>query len=101
MDQKAGLVHPRITQTSTAKATGMKSIWRGLKRDRYLYLIAAPMLVYFLIFKYVPMWGILIAFKNYTPYVGFMNSPWVGLEHFERFFRDDDFLKLLRNTLAI
>ncbi|MCY9659910.1 ABC transporter permease subunit [Paenibacillus chondroitinus] len=75
--------------------------WQGLKRDHMLYLIASPMLLFFLIFKYVPMWGILIAFKNYTPYVGFWASPWVGFEHFERFFGNDSFFQLLRNTLAI
>jgi len=83
------------------EASRIRSVWRGLRRDKYLYLIAAPMLLYFLIFKYVPMWGILIAFKNYTPYVGFWNSPWVGLDHFERFFSNSDFAILLRNTLAI
>lgn len=78
-----------------------RRVWQGLKRDRMLYLIASPMLLFFLIFKYVPMWGILIAFKNYTPYVGFWASPWVGFEHFERFFGNDSFFQLLRNTLAI
>ncbi|WP_445667459.1 ABC transporter permease [Paenibacillus sp. FSL H8-0034] len=89
------------TTTHNKKATKRRAVWRGLIRDKYLYVLALPMLAYFLIFKYVPMWGILIAFKNYTPYVGFMSSPWVGLEHFERFFSNTDFVILLRNTLAI
>ncbi|WNR42809.1 ABC transporter permease [Paenibacillus roseipurpureus] len=76
-------------------------IWKGLIRDRMLYFIATPMLAYFLIFKYLPMWGVLIAFKDYSPYSGFWDSPWVGLQHFERFFSNESFFVLLRNTLAI
>ncbi|MFE5324250.1 ABC transporter permease [Paenibacillus sp. NPDC056579] len=89
------------TASQNKRSLRVRTVWRGLVRDKYLYFIAMPMLVYFLVFKYVPMWGILIAFKNYTPYVGFWDSPWVGLEHFQRFFSNEDFFILLRNTLAI
>jgi putative aldouronate transport system permease protein len=88
-------------KTRKIRASRSRTVWRGIRRDQYLYLLAVPMLVYFLVFKYVPMWGILIAFKDYTPYVGFMNSPWIGLAHFERFFSNEDFMILLRNTLAL
>jgi putative aldouronate transport system permease protein len=60
-----------------------------------------PGMVYFLLFKYVPMWGILLAFKNYLPFMGFIDSEWVGFEHFERLFRDPSFVMLLRNTLVL
>lgn len=60
-----------------------------------------PGLLYFLIFKYVPMWGVLLAFKDYQPFVGFWNSPWVGFEHFRVFFQNPDFYMLLRNTLIL
>jgi putative aldouronate transport system permease protein len=72
-----------------------------IRRDKYLYALAAPMIVYFLIFKYLPMWGIVISFQNYSPYTGLWGSEWVGLEHFKRFFTHPDFLRLFRNTLAI
>ncbi|MBW7453104.1 ABC transporter permease [Paenibacillus sepulcri] len=72
-----------------------------LFRDRYLYLLALPGLLFFLIFKYVPMWGLVIAFQNYSPYAGILGSEWVGLDHFIRFFSNSDFYILLRNTLAI
>nr|WP_041616666.1 sugar ABC transporter permease [Paenibacillus mucilaginosus] len=91
----------RTAAPHTNQRSRLKTIGRGLIRDRALYLIASPMLLYFLIFKYVPMWGVLIAFKNYTPFVGFMKSEWVGLEHFYRFFSNEAFILLLRNTLAI
>jgi len=75
--------------------------WLDLKRDRYLYLLALPGIVYFLIFKYVPMWGVVIAFQDYSPYLGMLQSKWVGFEHFVRFFSNPDFLVLFRNTMAI
>ncbi|WP_409347141.1 ABC transporter permease [Paenibacillus sp. MBLB4367] len=60
-----------------------------------------PGLVYFLVFKYLPMWGVLIAFQNYQPFLGILGSKWVGLDHFERFFGDSDFWMLFRNTLML
>ncbi len=73
----------------------------ALRRDRQLYLLALPGIVFFLIFKYVPMWGIMISFQNYSPFLGFWNSEWVGLEHFQRFFSNPDFWLLFRNTMGI
>ena len=70
-------------------------------RDKYLLLLLLPGLAYFIIFKYVPMWGVLLAFKNYQPYVGFMKSEWVGLDNFKQFFQDPVFFKLIRNTLLL
>nr|WP_230986950.1 ABC transporter permease subunit [Cohnella fermenti] len=70
-------------------------------RDRFLYMLALPGLLFFALFKYVPMWGLVIAFQDYSPYLGIRNSDWVGLDHFIRFFGSDDFYLLLRNTLAI
>jgi putative aldouronate transport system permease protein len=74
---------------------------RAIIKNKYLYLLALPGILYFLIFKYVPMWGILISFQNYSPFLGFSGSPWVGLEHFQRFFSNPEFLILFRNTMAI
>jgi putative aldouronate transport system permease protein len=66
-----------------------------------LYLLALPGVLFFIVFKYVPMWGVVIAFQNYSPLSGILHSPWIGLEHFERFFATSDFWLLFRNTLAI
>lgn len=81
--------------------TRTQNVLFGLKRDRYLYVLALPMLAYFVIFKYIPIWGILISFQDYSPYMGFWKSEWVGFEHFHRLFSNPDFLILLRNTLGI
>lgn len=72
-----------------------------MKKDRWLYLLLLPGLLYFLVFKYLPMWGVLIAFQNYSPFLGFWNSPWVGLGHFQTFFTNPDFFRLLRNTFIL
>jgi putative aldouronate transport system permease protein len=79
--------------------------WNEMVKDvsanRYLYLLVIPGILYFLVFKYWPMGGIMIAFKAYQPFVGFWGSHWVGLKHFERFFSTQDFWLLFRNTLVI
>nr|WP_260411047.1 ABC transporter permease subunit [Cohnella xylanilytica] len=74
---------------------------RTLRRDIFLYLLVLPGLLYFVVFKYVPMWGIIISFQNYSPYLGLWHSEWVGWAHFDRLFSNPDFLVILRNTLAI
>jgi putative aldouronate transport system permease protein len=74
---------------------------RLLRRDMFLYLLVFPGLLYFLVFKYIPMWGVLIAFQEYSPYLGFLKSEWVGLEHFERLFANPEFYRIFRNTMAI
>ncbi len=83
------------------KRSDRSKLFAEIMMNKYLYVLALPGVLWFLIFKYLPMWGILIAFKEYSPYTGFLASPWVGLEHFERFFSNPRFLLLLRNTLMI
>ncbi|KQN97881.1 ABC transporter permease [Paenibacillus sp. Leaf72] len=72
-----------------------------LMRNRWLYMMVFPGLLYFLIFKYWPMYGIFIAFQDFQPFLGFWNSPFVGLKHFERLFSDSSFMILFRNTLIL
>lgn len=66
-----------------------------------LYLFIAPCLLYFIIFHYVPMYGVQIAFKNFVPSKGILGSAWVGFDHFERFFNSYYFWDLLWNTFSI
>ncbi|GAA3401412.1 sugar ABC transporter permease [Paenibacillus hodogayensis] len=77
------------------------TIFRKLAKDKLLYLMLLPGAVYFAVFKYAPMWGVLMAFQNYMPHLGFWNSPWVGFKHFERFFGEPEFWRLFRNTLLL
>ncbi|WP_042203007.1 ABC transporter permease [Paenibacillus camerounensis] len=74
---------------------------RRMVRNKWLYIMLLPGLLYFIIFKYVPMYGLLLAFKNYQPFLGFVDSEWVGLKHFNRFFGDPLFWKLLSNTFIL
>jgi putative aldouronate transport system permease protein len=72
-----------------------------LLRYRWLYLLLLPGLAYFLIFRYWPMYGLSIAFKDYLPFLGYQDSPWVGLKHFEALFTGPDFARLTINTLVL
>lgn len=90
--------------TSSQQHTGFRhdGEWlRKLVRDRYLYLLALPGIAYFIVFKYAPMYGIVIAFQDYNPFLGISGSEWVGWHHFERLFQFADFRQVLRNTLVI
>lgn len=70
-------------------------------KQRWLFLLLLPGLLYFIVFKYLPMFGLVIVLKDYYPALGFLGSKWVGAKHFIRFFTEKDFLVLLRNTLLI
>lgn len=70
-------------------------------RDRWMYAMLLPGLVYFLLFKYLPIGGLVIAFQNYQPFLGILKSEWVGFHHFARLFGESDFWMLLRNTVVI
>ena len=73
----------------------------AIGRHRWLYLMLLPGLAYFLIFKYWPMYGLTIAFKDYLPFLGYSGSPWVGLKHFEALFTGPDFSRLMINTAIL
>nr|WP_281170143.1 ABC transporter permease subunit [Paenibacillus pinihumi] len=70
-------------------------------KNKWLYLMALPGMLYFIIFKYFPMWGLLISFQEYQPSLGMLGSKWVGFDHFHRFFFDASFGMLFRNTLLL
>lgn len=74
---------------------------RDVKRNYILYIMIAPVVAYYVIFCYWPMYGIQIAFRDFIPRLGFFGSPWVGLDHFKRFFSSYNFLTLLGNTLKL
>lgn len=76
--------------------------WKKSLRQNYdLYLLILPVVVYFVIFCYLPMYGIQIAFKNFNPGLGIEGSPWVGLQHLDRFLNGAFFGRVLKNTLSV
>ena len=70
-------------------------------RNKSLYIMVLPVLIFFILFHYKPMYGAIIAFKDYTPALGIAESPWVGLENFSRFFSSVYFGRLIRNTILL
>jgi putative aldouronate transport system permease protein len=93
------------TNQAVIPGTLMKSYkfatWKKILQYRYLYVLVLPGLLYFLIFKMVPFWGLVAAFQDYTPLLGILNSKWVGFKHFIDLFQYEHFYILLRNTLLI
>lgn len=71
------------------------------KKNWIRYLMLLPVLIYFIIFHYYPMYGVVLAFKDYKVRAGILGSPWVGFENFERFFNYYNFKNILTNTLTL
>lgn len=94
----------KTIQNTSVHGTG-KEYWRrlgaDLVRDKWLYLLLLPGLLYFIVFKYLPMWGIIISFENYVPFSGIFGSEWVGLKWFEYFFKFPSWTRYLKNTLLL
>ncbi len=87
--------------SSSSKRSVLSSLIKSIKNDWSLYLLITPVIIYFLVFQYWPMYGVQIAFKDFLAVKGIWNSPWVGFKHFERFFSNYQFWRLLKNTLGI
>lgn len=80
---------------------GRKGIGFYLNRDKYLYLLLLLPIAYFVIFKYLPMYGVVIAFKDYNIFQGVWDSEWVGFANFQEIFATEDFYQVVRNTLLL
>ena len=74
---------------------------RDLNKNKFRYLIILPVIAYYFIFCYKPMYGAIIAFKDYSPALGIMESPWVGFKHFLAFFDSFYFWRILKNTIVM
>lgn len=70
-------------------------------RNWSLYVLVIPVLVFYVLFHYKPMYGAIIAFKEYTPALGVAKSPWVGFANFTRFFKSVYFVRLIKNTILL
>lgn len=83
------------------KVVQKKGFLATLKKDYPLWLFVLPGMILTFIFSYIPLYGVQIAFRNYNAKLGFWGSPWVGLQHFQRFFDSPYFLDTLKNTLIL
>ena len=77
------------------------NVWRKIKKSRQLYLIMLPAFAATLLFSYVPMYGVVLAFQKYNPTRSMLGQEWIGLRYFKRLFGTKDFYQILSNTLAI
>lgn len=87
--------------SSTARARRSSSRFGFMLKYKTLYLLSIPGILYFIVFKYVPLLGSVIAFQNYNLFKGFTGSPWVGLEQFSKMFEHYDFVRILNNTILL
>ncbi len=85
----------------TKKLSPRSEFFIKARKQKELLLISAPFFVYILIFAYLPLWGLTMAFQNYKPQLSFFEQKWVGFTHFQNLFTDPDFYRVMRNTLAM
>lgn len=96
--QKAASAAPQLVPAKPRRHSELKKrIWK----NKLLYLMAIPGILYFVLFKYVPMYGLVISLQDFKPYLGIGGSEWVGFKHFERLFTEPDFMMILTNTLVL
>lgn len=84
-----------------ANSTRAKKALRYMNRKKYLYILLIPCVIYFFIFNYIPMYGIIIAFKDFNFAKGIIHSPWVGFEHFKYMFGLSDFYQVFWNSFYL
>mgnify|MGYP001298695813 FL=1 len=87
--------------TSVSAVRRGSTFWHRVKQQKVLILMTIPFLVHVIIFRYVPIWGWLMAFQNYWPGKSILQQTWVGFENFRLLFNDPVFYQVLRNTLAM
>lgn len=81
--------------------TVSKEIIKDLKRNKQVYIMAIPIIAFYIVFHYLPMYGIVIAFKNFSPFKGIMGSPWAGLKYFKEFFGSYQAWRVIKNTIIL
>ncbi len=105
MIPKSGTTAVAVRATARSpSAAGVRvqpSVWAKIKRERWMYAFVLPGFLFFVVFRYVPLLGNIVAFENYSPYLGFFDSPWVGFDNFGTLFTDPDVGTALLNTLII
>lgn len=95
-------IETTLSAEKKEKSFKRKFSWsKELARNRFLYMLLVPVALYLIVFKYAPMFGEIIAFKNYRLADGIMGSPWVGFQQFEKLFASKEFYVVLKNTLLL
>jgi putative aldouronate transport system permease protein len=94
-------MNPAVTADKRVKPKLFSQLLKNLNRYKVMYLLLIPGLIYFAVFKYVPMFGLILAFKKYNVVLGFWDSPWIGLQNFKQFIQGVYFWDLIENTIMI
>lgn len=89
------------TQSKMLRNDARSVLWREIKKHKHVYIMLSPILLYYIVFRYIPMFGNIIVFQDYKVSRGFLASDFVGLKHFKTFLNDIYFWRLLRNTLTL
>ena len=89
------------SSVSSGPVSFRAALKKDLKKNSFAYLLIVPVLLWYLVFCYAPMWGILLSFKDYKPLLGFAGSKWVGLKHFQDFLSGPYFFRTIKNTLML
>jgi len=84
-----------------AQRSKLIRIYDHIRREWQIYLMLLPTIIWFIVFLYKPMYGLQIAFKDYSIFRGVAKSPWIGFEHFQYLFSDDQFIRAFWNTIKI
>lgn len=92
---------PKNSGAMPGKKIERNSLLMQLKDGKFLLMMVLPAVVYYILFKYIPMWGVLISFQRYSPFKGFLNSDWVGLKHYYIFFQGPFWVRCVRNTVVL
>ncbi|MXU65115.1 ABC transporter permease [Oceanomicrobium pacificus] len=98
VEERIALAEEALHDTERGRIT---KVGDHLKREWQLYLMLLPLLIWLLVFLYKPMYGLQIAFKDYSIFRGVAASPWIGFEHFETLFGNEQFLRAVKNTVII
>lgn len=99
IDGKSGGIVKAVSEKE--KTPFIDRVIRDFQRDYLLYLMIAPMVIWFFIFLYKPMYGLQLGFKEFSAFKGIAGSPWIGFEHFISLFSSDQFIRAITNTLSI
>ena len=97
MTKQASATSPELK--ALERKRNRERIWKQIKSDRLIYLLLLPVLAWYIIFAYLPMGGLSLAFKTFRYDTGLWGSPWIGFEHFLKMFNNDDFWNAFKNTL--
>lgn len=92
---------PAKALSIAAPSKSRSLVWQRIKRNKELYLLILPVIIYYLLFHYKPMYGLVISFQDFSPRKGILGSNWVGIENFATFFKSIYFGRIIRNTLQI